>query len=117
MPLAAGQGAWAPQHLSWGPGRRGQLLSPPLSLPPTPPLSCGVGYTLEGDWFLNVSTEGSGMLRITESENKLVVTGGEGKGGRDKMGQRIESCKLRCIKEISCKDTLNSTGNTTSALW
>lgn len=84
MPLAAGQEAWSPQYLPGDPGRLSQLLSPPI-LPPPPLHSCRVGYTLEGDWFLTVSMEGSGMLKITDTENKLVVTRGEREGGRDKI--------------------------------
>ena len=79
---SSAQGAWPPTPVL------GSRQTQPASLSTfiSHPCSCRVGYTLEGHWFLNVPMEGSGMLKITDTENKLVVTGGEGKGRRDKMG-------------------------------
>ena len=48
--------------------------------------------------------------RETGIENKLVVTSAERGEGRGKMGYGIKRYKLLCIKWISNKDILYSTG-------
>ena len=48
----------------------------------------------------------------TETQNKLEVNCRQKKWGGEKQEQRIKRYKLLCIKQISYKDIMYTTGNT-----
>lgn len=89
MPLAAAQGAWPPT-LSWGPGRLGQLLSPPLPSPSTPTLMQGGLYS-GGALVLKRAHGGVRHLKITDTENRrwVLVEREKAEGIRRGRGLRV----------------------------